>query len=119
MTALSFPLIPGRSAMDSLSLSTDGRIEPRQWCEAMAFDTTHPQPPAALRLRLGRITLKPRAVTAIIATAIVKAAGRAADLTRADLLALGLSGAEIDRHFGEGLKLALAREPRLAEAVAA
>ena len=110
--ALPFDIFPGFSAAESLSLSTDGAIDAAHMALAEAHDMAapHPRRPSA---RIARVTLKPEAVTANMATAIEKAALREQALTRAELLSLGLSAAEIDRHFSAALRRAMAARPGL------
>lgn len=110
--ALPFPVFDGFSAAASLSLATDGPINPHHLDLAHAYDL------AALKAaprpaRIGKITLKPAAIVAIMATAIEKAAIRSGMVHRADFRQLGLAEDEIDRHFREAFLRAAQRRPGL------
>jgi len=111
MNTLPFPVFQGFTAVQSLSLSTDGRIDPRLLDLAHAHDRT--APPADQPARIGKITLKPAAIVRIMATAIERAVVRSGTVHRLDFKQLGLKDAEIDRHFQEAFLRASQRQPRL------
>ena len=55
---LSFPLFPGLSARDALSLSTDGPISASKWAEASAHDLAHPLQPGYARTQIASVIIK-------------------------------------------------------------
>lgn len=109
---LPFPLFEGFTAAASLSLSTDGAIDPKHLALAHAHDmaqlASNPR-----RARIGKITLKPAAIVSIMATAIEKAAVRSGQVHRLDFKQLGLRDDEIDRHYQEAFLRASQRRPGL------
>lgn len=109
--SIPFPVFDGFSAAASLSLSTDGPIDQELLALAQAYDRARPLP--APVTRIGKITLKPAAVVRIMATAIEKAAIRCGIVHRADFRQLGLTDAEIDRHYQEAFLKASLRHPGL------
>lgn len=113
----SFPIFPGFSALDSLSLSTDGPISPAQYAEARAHDAAHPlnPPPAA---RLGNIRLKPAEAAARMAVAIEQAACRSGLVTRDDFRLWGFTESEIDAHALPAYRQAVANRPALEQLLA-
>lgn len=111
MNNLPFPTFEGFTAAASLSLSTDGRIDPEHLALAHAHDAA--QPRQAQAAKIGKITLKPAAIVRIMSTAIEKAVVRCGTVHRADFRQLGLRDAEIDRHFEEAFIRASQRQPGL------
>lgn len=112
MHHLPFPVFDGFTASASLSLSTDGPIDPHLSALAHAYDMarigTAPTP-----ARIGKVTLKPAAIVSIMAAAIEKAAVRSGTVHRADFLQLGLRNDEIERHYQEAFRRAAFRHPSL------
>lgn len=115
MSPLPFPLIPGFTAQHSLALFADGPVASGWWAAAAAHDAAHPPKGPAARIRPGSVALKARAVIAIMATAMEKAAARAGCVTRDELLALGLTATEVDTHARAAWRMALTRTPGLAD----
>jgi hypothetical protein len=115
---LPFPVFDGFTAAASLSLSTDGPIDPHHLALAHAYDLarvgTEPR-----RARIGKVTLKPSAIVSIMATVIEKAAVRSGTVHRLDFKQLGLRDDEIDRHFPEAFLRASQRRPGLYSSEAA
>lgn len=111
MSPLPFPIFEGFTAAASLSLSTDGPIDPQLLALAHAHDRA--APPEPQQARIGKITLKPAAIVRIMSTAIEKAAVRCGAVHRADFRQLGLKDVEIDRHFQEAFLRAAQRQPSL------
>lgn len=105
------PIFEGFGAAASLSLSTDGPLDPQLLALAHAYDRA--QPPQPTPARIGKITLKPAAIIRIMSTAIEKAVVRCGTVHRADFRQLGLRDAEIDRHFEEAFIRASQRQPGL------
>lgn len=111
MSSLPFPIFDGFTAAASLSLSTDGRIDPHLLDLAHAYDRA--APPAPQPARIGKVTLKPAAIVRIMTTAIEKAVVRCGTVHRADFQQLGLKEDEIDRHFQEAFLKASQSHPAL------
>ncbi len=112
MHHLPFPVFDGFTASASLSLSTDGPIDPHLSALAHAYDLARigVEPVPA---RIGKVTLKPAAIVFIMTTVIEKAAVRSGQVHRADFRQLGLLDDEIDRHFQEAFRKASLRRPSL------
>lgn len=109
---LPFPVFDGFTAAASLSLSTDGAIDPAHLALAHAHDrqqlASEPR-----RARIGKVKLKPAAIVSIMAAAIEKAAVRSGIVHRLDFKQLGLRDDEIDRHYAEAFMQASQRRPGL------
>lgn len=118
ISPLPFPVFDGFTASQSLSLSTDGPIDPRLSSLAFAFDRA-----AAKRAprhgRIGKVTLKPNAIVRIMTTVIEKAVVRCGAVHRNDFLQVGLKDAEIDRHFQEAFLKVSQHHPSLFQSEAA
>ena len=115
MQQLPFAIFPGFSATASLSLSSDGPIEPRLWSLAHSYDQAHAatEPRASARVLIVRPRLKPHAIRAVIAAILLKAAERDEAVTRADLKSHGLRDIDIDSEFGDAYRLAAFPRPTL------
>lgn len=109
---LPFPVFQGFTAAASLSLSTDGAIDPARLALAHAYDVAQ-LASEPRRARIGKVTLKPSAIVSIMATVIEKAAVRSGTVHRLDFKQLGLRDDEIDRHFPEAFLRASQRCPNL------
>lgn len=107
-----FPILDGFTAAESLSLSTDGPMDPQHLLLAHAHDRAATSS-AQHAARIGKIKLKPAAIVRVMSTAIEKAVVRCGIVHRADFRQLGLTDAEIDKHFQEAFLLASQRQPAL------
>jgi hypothetical protein len=115
MTKLSFPLFPGLSARDALSLSTDGPIAAKQWAEASAYDLAHPLQPGHAITRIGAVTLKRAYGVKLLSWAMAQAIAMRGCVMEQDLAKLGLSEAQVKDWKAEALARVLACEPGLNE----
>lgn len=112
---LSFPLFPGISARDALSLSTDGPIPARAWAEADAYDRAHPLQPGHAITRLGAVTIKRRHGVKLLSWAMAQAIAARGCVMEADLAKLGLTAKQVKDWSPEALARVLACEPALNE----
>jgi hypothetical protein len=108
---LPFPVFQGFSAVSSLSLSSDGPIPAEHWHLAHAHDAANRNAPRPLRL--GKVTIKPAAILAIMVRIILKEAARKGTVMREDFLRYGLNPIDVDRHFAQALRHAGLLHPGL------
>lgn len=109
MSPLPFPVFDGFTAAASLSLATDGPIDPQLLRLAHEHDAA--QPPQPQPARIGKVTLKPAAIVRIMSTAIEKAVVRSGSVHRLDFKQLGLTDAEIERYYHDAFIQASMRRP--------
>lgn len=112
---LSFPLFPGLSARDALSLSTDGPISAAQWAEAAAYDKAHPLKPGHAAAKLGAVTVKRAFGVKLLSWAMAQAIAARGCVMEQDLAKLGLSEKQVKDWKAEALARVLACEPGLNE----
>jgi hypothetical protein len=115
MNPLSFPLFPGLSARDALSLSTDGPISARQWAEARAYDLAHPLQPGHAITRIGAISIKRSFGVKLLSRAIAQAITARGLVEERDLLNIGLSKKQVAEWTPAALAKVLGSHPGLTE----
>lgn len=94
--SLSFPLIPGYSAAESLALSTDGPLDPALEMAARAHDAANPLP-APARVRLGNVRIDDAKALRLVSDCMVRALTLTGAVTEADLARTGLEPAQLAR----------------------
>lgn len=114
MTKTSFPLFPGLSARDALSLSTDGPISAAQWAEASAYDNAHPLQPGHAITRISSVTVKRSFGVKLLSWAMAQAIAMRGAVEQRDLENLGLTPRQIGDWKQEALGLVLASNPAFA-----
>lgn len=110
---LSFPVFPGLSATQSLSLSTDGPISQQLWAEARAYDLANPL--SIETLEIHRVTLKRSFGISLLAFHMRKAILSRGLLEERDIANLGLTPTQIAEWKQEALALVLSANPTLSE----
>lgn len=107
-------IFPGRTAVDSLYLSTDRAIDPKLLEAARRIDAEmalkHPAPPIP---KPGRVRLKRHIVVALMAQEIVRLAASQGAVTIDDFRRLGLTSEQIDDCGSDAYGIAIIERPSL------
>lgn len=112
-------IFPGFSAEQSLSLSTDGPIDPALMAAARAYDRERDAKcERAATVRVGRIVLKRRIAIALMAQEIGRIAVANGCVTSDDFKRLGLDAAQIEELSAEAYALAVLDRPGLVSGLA-
>jgi hypothetical protein len=99
------------SAERLLEAAADGRIPPAARARAKAIDAARPRTIGFLKV--GRITMKPRTVIDLMASAILNGWQRDGTVTEADFTRLGLTHTQIAEHKAAAWSEALRQDPRI------
>lgn len=87
-----------------LSLSSDGRIAPEAWARAAARDRAEAAvSPRVIYPRIGKVTLKPKTIVAIMADVIRAAAPARAAVHLRDFEQAGIGETDARRYFDQAL----------------